>query len=115
VRRRPRDRPGLQAERTRLAWERSAIGFLANGALALLKQSGPLAAGGAVLAVMAVALGLLVLWLGRRRGRRIETIRVGGVGGERRVVSDARTEVLLIGWATAGFAVAVVAVFLFPK
>lgn len=101
----PRDKPGLQAERTQLSWERSAIGFLASGAIPLLKQSGPLAVGGDILAVMAVLVASLVLGLGRRRGRRIRAIR--RCAGKN-IVSDARTEVLLIGWATAGFAAAVV-------
>jgi hypothetical protein len=78
----------------------------------LLKQSGALAVGGDLLAVMAVLLALLVLWLGRRRGRRIKASRPSA---GKHVVSDARAEVLLIGWATVGFAMAVVVLFLFSR
>lgn len=94
-----------------MAWERSAIGFVASGAIPLLKQSGPLAVGGDLLAGTAVLLALLVLWLGRRRGQRIKAIRPS----TGRHVSDAGTEVLLIGWATVGFAMAVVVLFLFSR
>jgi uncharacterized membrane protein YidH (DUF202 family) len=88
-----------------LSWERSALGFLASGAIPLLRHSGPLAVGRTLLAVTAVLLALLVLRLGRRRGRRIRATRL--IAGKK-VVPNARTEVLLIGWATAGFATAIV-------
>ena len=107
--RQPQGKPGLQAERTRLSWERSALGFLVSGAIPLLRQSGPLAVGRTLLAVIAVLLALLVLRLGRSRGRRISAIRL--IAGKK-IVSNARTEVLLIGWATGGFATAIVVVLL---
>ena len=97
-------KPGLQAERTQLSWERSAISFLASGAILLLRQSGPLTVGRTLLAVTAVLLAFLVLRLGRQRGQRIRAIRL--IAGKN-IVSNARTEVLLIGWATAGFATAI--------
>ena len=100
------ERPGLQAERTQLSWERTAIGFLAGGAIPLLREGGPLAVGRTVLAAMAVLLALLVIWLGRTRAQRVTAIRL--VAG-RNVVGTPRTEVLLIGWATAGFAATIVA------
>ena len=102
--RQPREKPGLQAERTRLSWERSALGFLAGGAVLLLRQGELPALGRTLLAVAAVLLVLLVLGLGRRRGRRMSALRAGA-GND--IVPDARTEVLLIGWATAGFATAI--------
>jgi uncharacterized membrane protein YidH (DUF202 family) len=105
VPRKPQDKPGLQAERTQLSWERSAIGFLASGAIPLLRQNGPLAAGRTLLAVTAVLLALLVLRLGRRRAQRIRAIRL--IAGKN-ILPNARTEVLLIGWATAGFATAII-------
>jgi uncharacterized membrane protein YidH (DUF202 family) len=105
-------KPGLQAERTQLSWQRSAIGFLASGAIPLLRQGGPLAVGGTVLAVTAVLLALLVLRLGRRRGQRIRAIR--RIAGKN-IVPNARTEVLLIGWATAGFATAIVVLLMHSR
>jgi putative membrane protein len=109
VPRKPQDKPGLQAERTHLSWERSAIGLLASSAILLFRQTGPLAVGRTLLAAAAVLLALLVLGLGRRRGRRVRAI---GVIAGKNIVSDARTEVLLIGWAVAGFATATVVLLL---
>jgi uncharacterized membrane protein YidH (DUF202 family) len=102
-------KPGLQAERTQLSWQRSAIGCLASGAIPLLRQGGPLAVGGTLLAVTAVLLALLVLQLGRRRGQQIKAIR--RIGGKN-IVPNGRTEVLLIGWATASLATAIVVLLL---
>lgn len=107
--RKPQDKPGLQAERTKLSWERSAIGLLASGAILLFRQNGPLAVGRTLLAATAVLLALLVLRLGRRRGRRTRAIRV--IAGKN-IVTDARTEVLLIGWAVTGFATATIVLLL---
>lgn len=53
-----------------------------------------------LLAVLAVVLSLLVVWLGRVRGRRTHA--------ERGIVLSPRTEVLVLGWAVAGFAAAIV-------
>jgi uncharacterized membrane protein YidH (DUF202 family) len=108
----PPGKPGLQAERTQLSWQRSAIGFLASGAIPLLRQGGPLEVGGTLLAVTAVLLALLVLRLGRRRGQRIRAIR--RIAGKN-IVPNARTEVLLIGWATVGFATAIVVLLMHSR
>ena len=97
--------PGLQAERTQLSWERSAIGFLTSGAIPLLKIGGPLAAGKTALAVAAVVLSLLVVWLGHVRGKRITAATT--------VVPPPRTEVLVIGCATAAFAAMILVLLLF--
>jgi hypothetical protein len=86
-----------------LSWDRRAISFLSSGAILLLRQSGPLTVGRTLL-VVTVLLAFLVLRLGRRRGQRIRVIRL--IAGKN-IVSNARTEVLLIGWATAGFATAI--------
>jgi uncharacterized membrane protein YidH (DUF202 family) len=86
--RRP-EKPGLQAERTQLSWERSALSFLVAGALPLLGQ-GPFDAGRTVLPVVGAALAILAVWLGHRRARRFTVV--------------PKTEVVLLGWATAGFA-----------
>ena len=106
---RQQPKPGLQAERTQLSWERSAIGFLASGAIPLLREGGPLAVGRTALAVTAVLLALLVVWLGHARAQRIRTIRV--VAGKN-VVAAPLIEVLVMGWATAGFAAAIVVLLL---
>jgi putative membrane protein len=111
VPRKPQDKPGLQAQRTELSWERSAIGLLATGVILLLRQSGPLVIARTMLAATALLLALLVVVLGRRRERRTRAIRV--IAGKS-IVSDARTEVLLIGWAVAGFATATIVLLLMP-
>jgi putative membrane protein len=109
VSREPRDKPGLQAERTALSWERSAIELPASSAILLFRQTGPLAVGRTLLAAAAVLLAVLVLGLGHRRRRRTSTIRA--TAGQN-IVPDARTEVPLIGWAVAGFATATVVLLL---
>jgi uncharacterized membrane protein YidH (DUF202 family) len=86
---RPPEKPGLQAERTQLSWERSAFSFLAVGAIPLLGH-GSFTAERSILVVVGALLALLAVWLGHRRASRITV--------------TPRTEVLLLGWATAGFA-----------
>lgn len=93
-------KPGLQAERTQLSWERTALGFLVGGAIPLLREGGPLNVARGVLAVLAVVLALLVVWLGRVRGRHTHA--------ERGIVLPPRTEVLVVGWAVGCFAAAII-------
>ena len=100
-------KPGLAAERTLLSWERSSFGFLVGGALVLLRQHGPFGGGRTLLALTAALLALLVLGLGYRRSKQIRGSPV--IAG--RVVMHV-VEVCLIGGATVGFAMAVVAVLL---
>lgn len=83
------EKPGLQAERTQLSWERSAFSFLVAGALPLFGQ-GPFDDGRTMLPVAGALLAILCVGLGRRRARRI--------------TAEPKTEVVLLGWATAGFA-----------
>src|SRR5258708_22983708 len=71
-------RPSLQAERTELSWERTAIGFLVSGAIPLLRPGGPLAVGRTSLAITAVLLALLVVWL-RPTPAHPVTVRLEGV------------------------------------
>jgi putative membrane protein len=96
---------GLQAERTELSWERSSFGFLVGGALVLLRPHGPLEVGRTLLALTAVLLALLVLWLGHRRAQRIKASHL--ISG-RIVVAAPAAEVLLIGCATGVFSIAIV-------
>lgn len=63
----PNDRGGLAAQRTVLAWERTALGILVNGALLVLRDAGsgdPVARVGAC---WAAALALFTVALGRCR------------------------------------------------
>jgi uncharacterized membrane protein YidH (DUF202 family) len=91
---------GLQAERTALSWERSAFGFLVGGALVLLRPHGPLGPGRVALASLAGMLALGVLALGYLRSHRLR--------GDTRDIPSPRAEVLLTGYGTAAFALAVV-------
>jgi uncharacterized membrane protein YidH (DUF202 family) len=91
---------GLQAERTALSWERSAFGFLVGGALVLLRPHGPLGPGRVALASLAGALSLIVLALGYLRSHRLR--RHG------RDIPPPRAEVLLTGYGTATFALAII-------
>lgn len=84
-------KPGLFAERTQLAWERTAIGFLAVGAIVLLPHRGPLTADRAVVAVASVLVSLIVFRIGRRRSKRVDQVPF--------------TAVRLVGLATAVLAV----------
>jgi putative membrane protein len=95
----PRPRPpGLQAERTQLSWERTAIGFLAIGAIVLFRHDGPLAAGRTIVAVATLLIALTVFGIARTRTRRARDC--------------ARTEVLLVGLSTVALAIVVVAMVL---
>ncbi|HXV94205.1 MAG TPA: DUF202 domain-containing protein [Pseudonocardia sp.] len=105
--RRPlRDRPGLQAERTELAWERSAIGLVAAAALLLLRHVEPMTVARTVVVVLYLVLALATVWLARRRGRRIRVLRTDARG--RRTVPDARREVFAVGGGLAIVAAATV-------
>jgi hypothetical protein len=86
---------GLQAERTQLSWERSAFGFLVAGALPLLSH-GEFVVARVVPTIVGMALAVLAVVLGQRRARRI--------------TQPPRAEVLLLGGATAGFAVLILSV-----
>jgi hypothetical protein len=98
--------PGLQAERTELAWERSTIGLIAGATVLLFRHGEPVTLGRAALAAVALLLALQVLWFGHRRGRQINEPRAGSV-------PDARSEVLLLGWSIAGLAAGAI-LFLIP-
>jgi hypothetical protein len=93
----PPEKPALQAERTQLSWERSAFSFLVAGALPLFGR-GPLGDGRIILPIVGALLAILCVGLGRRRASRLS--------------AGPRTEVVLLGWATAGFAALIVMVSL---
>ncbi|OAN41759.1 DUF202 domain-containing protein [Mycolicibacterium iranicum] len=93
-------KPGLQVERTQLSWERSAFGIVVGGALILLRPHGPLEVGRVALASFAGLLALVVLWLAYRRSRRMREAQSR--------VPPPRVEVLILGYGTALFALAIV-------
>ncbi|MCV7433422.1 DUF202 domain-containing protein [Mycolicibacterium bacteremicum] len=101
--------PGLQAERTLLSWERSALGFLVGGVLLMIRQHGPFGPGRAVLALIAAGLALSVLAVGHRRA---QVIRRGHAVPEPAHLPAAHAEVVWIGTATAVFAVVIVGVLI---
>ncbi|AKS31469.1 DUF202 domain-containing protein [Mycolicibacterium goodii] len=108
--RREPSKPGLPAERTLLSWERSSFGFLVGGALLLIRHHGPLSMTRTLLAILAALLALLVLGLGYHRSRRIGS--APSVPG-RTSLPVPGVEVLLMGAATAGFALAVLVALLY--
>jgi len=87
------EKPALQAERTQLSWERSAFSFLVAGALPLFGR-GPFDDGRIVLPIVGALLAMLCVGLGRRRAGRL--------------AAAPRSEVVVLGWATAGFAMLIV-------
>lgn len=101
------EKPGLQSERTRLSWERSALVFLVSGAIPLMREDGPLAVARSLLAIVAVLLAAMVVWFAVRRGRRV--VQVHPESG-RKAVSAPTFEVNVLGWSTAVFAAVVVVV-----
>jgi uncharacterized membrane protein YidH (DUF202 family) len=69
--------PGVQLERTHLAWTRTALGFFANAALVLrLARDTYPALAGYVIASMLGMIGVIVWWHGRhtypRRATRLQ-------------------------------------------
>ncbi len=95
---------GLQPERTALAWSRTSLGFLANGALLLLRDaehySGPLRLLPAVLALLFAA---VVYGIGRAR---LRTLRRRPIP----VPLAARRQTLVIGWSMITLTLATVSI-----
>lgn len=86
----PINQPGLQTERTQLAWERTAIGFLTIGALILLRHRELPFPGRSVAATMAFSLTIAVVLIGKARS-------IGRMAP--------RAGILCIGCGTVGLAV----------
>lgn len=101
----------LQIERTQLAWERTALGFLGCGVLLLFRQSGPFVFGRTLLTILAMSFAVVVVGLGYRRGRRMAGGTPDSNAGTPTVPSP-RYEVLTIGLSTGVFAVATLVVLL---
>lgn len=101
--RRLRDRPGRQLERTELAWERSTLSLVAAAVLLLLRHVEP-TWGRIALAVADLALALVVIGLGRRRGHLLRARHPHPAPGD--AVPDASREVLLVSAGAVTVAVA---------
>lgn len=63
--------PGLQSERTRLAWDRTALSFSAFGALLVHSGHGTTRPAVLGLGIAVVCCGFAIYVLGRRRYRRL--------------------------------------------
>lgn len=101
-------RPGLQIERTHLAWERTAFGYLAVTAVLLFHTDADrLGPGRIVLAGLSIVLSLTVVVIARWRGRPVEA------GGAPTVHSPAAA-VAFTGWATAALAVLILLAAVLP-
>ena len=94
------DRPGLQAERTVLAWDRTALALLGNGALLLVGDVRGTSDVLLLAAALAPVAAVTVAILGRRRSRQLSQPRTDTLAG-------ASLPVLVAGAATVsvGFAV----------
>jgi uncharacterized membrane protein YidH (DUF202 family) len=101
--------PGLQPERTALAWQRTTLGLLANGGLFALRSAGEVRSAAGVLLVLALlALSFLASVLGFRRER---------VLGRRRAPHRVRPqlEVQLLGWSIVAVCAAAAVVLALPS
>lgn len=95
------DLPGLQAERTSLAWERTSLALLVNGTLLLLRHLRETGTPALPVGVLGLVLALVCAVLGASRAYRIRS------GGS---IPVARRTIVVIGIAVLAFCLAVTAV-----
>jgi uncharacterized membrane protein YidH (DUF202 family) len=97
----------VPAERTEMAWERTAVGLLATAVLLTLRHVAPLTSAKSALLGGYLLLGLVVTVIGVRRGRQVRELQAGR--GRPVVVPEGRGPVVLgLGVAGLGAATAVV-------
>jgi uncharacterized membrane protein YidH (DUF202 family) len=100
----PASTPDSAVERTRFAWERTAISVLAIAMLLLFKTKNPLEPMRHVLVVLTVLVAVTIHTIARSRGRL--ELRTNADG--RRVVRAPDTAARLVAWGTVGLAATIV-------
>ena len=94
--------PGLQAERTLLSWDRTALGLLGTGVLLLFRDAHPLGMARLVLGGAVLLLAVFCALAGRCRANRVGRPITA-------MVSAAGLEVAVLGTSVAVLGMAVIA------
>ncbi len=100
--------PGLQPERTDLAWRRTALSIVVGGLVGLRLLPSVLGSGGAVLAGVGTVAGLACGLLAARRSRRTLAFLRHGEGE----LPDGRLNLALVVITAGGATVTLVAAFI---